>query len=197
MPWERNAWKAKAGFPRASSPPLPTCSLWQHNITQPHLTSSLGTESLSPLHPPHRHTCALRSYLELSGIFHAGGAASQGSSQHIPAWPRERRASSPERPGCSPVGERLGQSQFLYWALDGTDGRKFKVASLRSVAFGTRGSASYPKEEAAMRMRCQQQRPARVSPAWGAPFATALLHPLSIPSCPFQPKCRLCCAEAR
>lgn len=44
-------------------------------------------------------------------------------------WPRERRASSPEQPGRSPVGERLGQSQFLCWALDGTDGRRFKGSS--------------------------------------------------------------------
>lgn len=92
----------------------------------PSLISPAASEQSHSLHPPHGHTCALRAYLELSGIFHAGGAASQGSSQHIPAWPRERRACSPERPGCSPVGERLGQSQFLCWALDGTDGRRFQ-----------------------------------------------------------------------
>lgn len=97
-------------------------------------------------------------------------------------WPRERRASSPEQPGRSPVGERLGQSQFLCWALDGTDGRRFQPSRAGRVAQGLLPWGT----------RCQQPHPR------GCPHTGCLLHgvspcrcPAPLTSRPVRPKCRL------
>lgn len=99
------------------------------------------------------------------------------------AWPRERRASSPEQPGCSPVGERLGQSQFLYWALDGTDGRKFKGS--QPAIRGVFGQGGPPVVQRAW-MCCQQQHPTGVSPSTACPpcHCPAAFPPHPILSCP-------------
>lgn len=111
------------------------------------------------------------------------------------AWPRERRASSPEQPGCSPVGERLGQSQFLYWALDGTDGRKFKGS--QPVMFQQGGLPVLQRRWLPYGMHCQQQHPTR-EPLHGVPPLplTCSIHPLSIPCCPVQSKGCPCSTKA-
>lgn len=104
------------------------------------------------------------------------------------AWPRGEESLSCREPGCPPAGERLGQSQFLCRALDGTDGREFQGSqpAARSVAFHTRWPSGCPEEVAATGTGGS-------GTPQGIPTAgTALLHPLSIPSRPAKGVAVLC-----
>lgn len=99
------------------------------------------------------------------------------------AWPGEGRASSPEQPGCSPVGERLGQSQFLYWALDGTDGREFKGSQPAICGVLDKGVLPVVQRgQLPWGTRCHQPHPMGVSPPWGPPpwhcLAVSPQHPV-------------------
>ena len=92
------------------------------------------------------------------------------------AWPGERRASSPEQPGCSPVGERLGQSQFLYWALDGTDGRKFKGSQPAICGVSDKGVCQLSKGGGCHGGCAASSSIPQVYPLYGVP-------PLPLPCC--------------
>lgn len=124
-------------------------------IAQPHLTSSLHRESLLPA------PSTLQTHLRAAILPGAKRDFPSRRCRHLRgppsappgpgAWPRGEESLSSREQGCPPAGERLGQSQFLCWALDGTDGREFQGSQppVRSVAFQTRGPAGCPEEAAA------------------------------------------------
>lgn len=109
---ECSAWKAKGGSPKASSFPRPTWS--PYRPASSHLQPPKRVTAPRSIHPT--DTCALRSYLEPSGIFQAGGAGISGASQRPPrAWSLAQGRGEPllQGAGLSPCGGEAGAVPVL------------------------------------------------------------------------------------